>query len=65
MASQEEVLEAIKELNGNVSVKELKIYFGLENVKGSSWIPQRLNALEKREEIKRVLEDGKRRYILV
>lgn len=65
MASQDEVLEAFRELDGSANIKELKQYFGIEEVKGSSWIPQRLNALEKKDEIERiVLENGKTRYML-
>jgi len=65
MASQEEVLEALAAMDGSANIKELKAYFGISECKGSSWIPQRLTALEKKDEIKRIiLETGKTRYIL-
>jgi hypothetical protein len=66
MASQEEVLDAFRDLDGSASIKELKVYFGLQDVKGSSWIPQRLNALMRKKMIKRIiLKNGKTRYVLM
>ena len=47
MPTQEEVLEAIHKL-GCATYKDLKQYFGLENLKGSSNLPQRLRALERK-----------------
>lgn len=65
MASQEEVLEAFVAMDGSANIKDLKEYFGLQKVKGSSWVPQRLTALERKGEIERiVLPSGKTRYIL-
>ena len=65
MASQEEVLEAFAAMDGSANIKELKEYFGIAHYKGSSWIPQRLNALEKKDEIERiVLENGKTRDVV-
>ncbi|AGK61502.1 hypothetical protein Asulf_01524 [Archaeoglobus sulfaticallidus PM70-1] len=46
MATQEEVLEAIKQ-KGYADLKDLKRHFGLE-YQGSSWLPQRLRALERK-----------------
>jgi|GEM_PF-2257796 ribosomal protein S25 len=45
MATQEEVEEVIKQ-HRVISLKELKQHYGI--VGGSSWIPQRLRALEKK-----------------
>lgn len=65
MASQEEVLEAFAAMDGSANIKELKEHFGIAHYKGSSWIPQRLNALEKKGEIERIiLPSGKTRYVL-
>jgi len=65
MATQEEVLEAFRDLGGSASIKQLKDYFGLQEVKGSSWIPQRLTALERKGDVERiVLENGKTRYVI-
>jgi len=49
MATQEEVLEVIKQ-NGFMSLKSLKEHFGVGK-SGSSWLPQRLRALEKKDMI--------------
>ncbi|MHC1623447.1 MAG: hypothetical protein ACXQTR_02510 [Candidatus Methanospirareceae archaeon] len=66
MATQDEVLEAFRALGGSANIKELKEYFGIAEVKGSSWIPQRLAALERKGMIERiVLSTGKTRYVLV
>lgn len=53
MATQEEVLDAFHEMGGYATVKRLKQYFGLpyKPGEGSSWIPQRLNALVRKGEI--------------
>lgn len=48
MPSQEEVLKAIRDLDGFATLKELKEYFGLTHLKGNSVLPQRLKALERR-----------------
>ena len=62
MPTQEEVLEAIHKL-GCATYKELKQYFGLENLKGSSNLPQRLRALE-RDGLIAVFRFGRRTLIV-
>lgn len=47
MATQEEVLEAIR-IKGYADLKDLKQHFGIAN-NGSSWLPQRLRALERKK----------------
>jgi len=65
MASQEEVLEALKAMDGSGNIKDLKAYFGISEYKGSSWVPQRLTALERKGEIERIiLDNGKTRYVI-
>lgn len=63
MATQEEVLNAFRELGGYARVKTLKRYFELpyKPNEGSSWIPQRLNALLK---CKAIFRTGLNVYIL-
>ncbi len=46
MATQEEVLEAIR-IKGYADLKDLKQHFGITH-QGSSWLPQRLRALERK-----------------
>ena len=62
MPTQEEVLEAIHKL-GCATYRELKQYFGLENLKGSSNLPQRLKALE-RDGLIAVFRFGRRSLIV-
>jgi len=62
LPTQEEVLEAIHKL-GCATYKELKQYFGLENLKGSSNLPQRLRALE-RDGLIAVFRFGRRTLIV-
>jgi len=47
MATQEEVLEVIR-IKGYADLKDLKQHFGIAN-NGSSWLPQRLRALERKK----------------
>ncbi len=47
MATQEEVLEVIKQ-KGFADMKELKKHFGISS-SGSSWLPQRLRSLERKK----------------
>ena len=47
MATQEEVLEVIKQ-KGFADLKELKKHFGISG-SGSSWLPQRLRSLERKK----------------
>ena len=62
MPTQEEVLEAIHKLDC-ATYKDLKQYFGLEGLKGSSNLPQRLKALE-RDGLIAVFRFGRRTLIV-
>ena len=50
MPTQEEVLEAIKELGGVVDYKGLKEYFKI-TLDGNSNLPQRVRSLQKRDKV--------------
>lgn len=65
MASQEEVLDAIVSCGGCATLQHLKHIFGLAEVKGSSWLSQRLTAMLQKKTVRRIEVDGKAAYELI
>lgn len=65
MASQEEVEDAIVYCGGCATLRRLKQIFGLEGVKGSSFLSQRLTAMVQKKVVRRIIVDNQSAYQLL
>ena len=57
-------LDYLTAKTGSPILPQAQAYFDLSHVKGSSWIPQRLGALERKNLLVRIVEGGRVRYCL-